>query len=313
VVLEYMLKTFIDSRKRGTTGARKKCTSRTLDIYKYNLGIFFGWLQTEHGIAGYESIARLHIVQFLDWLEAKETSGEWKRATTLQMLRCLRTFFRWVDKDEECQDDKLRGIQRWLPMIEKCPRRTDIPQVSDIKTFKNAFNTSNKWGYRNYVATCLLINNGIRIGELCSLKINDIQWEDKKLIVSGKTGTRLVPFTDDVGRLLKGWLKRRQQCGKSADSPYLFISKRSEKMDPNAVQQAFRKHRLKENLPRISAHTFRHVFCTNYLRKGGDIAKLQTVSGHSSMQMLSEYLHMAKLGSKAVQDEMEKVNLLKDL
>jgi integrase/recombinase XerD len=313
VVLEYMLKVFIDSRKRGTTGARKKCTERTLEIYRYNLGMFFDWLQKEHGVAGYKDIARLHIVQFLDWLEAKEAAGEWKRATTLQMLRCLRTFFRWVDKDEECQDANLRGVQRWLPMIEKCPRRTDIPQIADIKSFKNSFNTSNKWGYRNYVATCLLINNGIRIGELCNLKINDVQFEDKKLIVSGKTGTRLVPFTDDVGRLLKGWLKRRQQCGKYADSPYLFISKRSEKMDPNAFQQAFRKHRLKAGLPRISAHTFRHVFCTNYLKKGGDIAKLQTVSGHSSMQMLSEYLHLAKLGSKSVQDEMERVNLLKEL
>lgn len=312
MILDEMVKLFIDSRKRGTTGAKKKCAPSTVKIYEDNLKTFMGFLQSETkdgGVTQYKSIRRLHIVQFLDWLDKKQLA----KASKLQVLGSLRTFFKWVDLDEDCELQELKGMQKWLPAIEKKPRRLDIPALKDLRSFKNNFNTDDTWEYRDYIATCLMMDTGIRLGEVCNLRLDGVKLEEKTIIVNGKQGMRLVPITNDMIRLFKGWLKRRVLCRYSEGSPYVFISKRGPQMDDNGFGKSFRKHRKKFDLPRISAHTFRHAFSTNYLRKGGDIEKLRNITGHTTYEMLKDYLHLAKLGGEEAQKELEKVSLLKEL
>ena len=314
-MLNEMLALFLSSRKRGVDGAKKKCKPNSVAIYTSNLKIFFDFLQCEVGDGGivkYASIRRIHLTQFLDWMDAKQAAGTWSRSTILQILRSLRAFFRWVEKDEDCQAQELKSLHRYLPSIERTPRRMDIPESGDLRKFKNAFDTEDKWGYRDFVAVSLMMTNGIRIGELCNLKVDGVHADDKTLIVSGKTGTRLVPITEEMVKLLKGWMKRRTLCKYAADSEYVFVSKKSPRMGPAAFAQRFIIHRRKHGMARISAHTFRHAFCTNYLAKGGNINRLKDISGHSSFAMLLDYLHESKLGTKATQDELEKVNMLKE-
>lgn len=313
--LDEVISLFLDSRKRGTTGAKKKCSKKTIRVYEDCLHHFRDFLltETQTSVTRYEGIRRAHIGAFCDWLDQRESSGRWSKSSVLQILRTLRTFFRWVDQDEDCQLAEHKGWQKYLPAIEQCPRREDVPQLKDLKSFKNTFNTDRKWDYRDYVITCLMLDTGIRCGEVCNLRLDHLLLDEKMIIVDGKTGPRPVAVTGDMVRLLKGWIKKRVSCTKSEGSPYVFVSKRSEKMDVSAVSNRFRKHRKKYNLPRITPHSLRHSFCTNYLRKGGDIAKLKMMTGHTTYAMLEGYLHLAKLGSKEFQQDLEKVSLLKEV
>jgi integrase/recombinase XerD len=316
VILEELVKLFLDSRKRGTGGARKRCSAKTVAIYEANLTTFLGFLQT--GIEGgsildYRKLTRVHVMQFFEWLDERQKSGKWSRSTVLQHLRTIKAFFRWVDRDDECRELELRSFVRYLPTIEKNPRRTNIPQTNELRKFKNTFNTGTKWGHRDYVATCLMLTNGIRIGELCNLTLDNILWEQKLLYVTGKTGSRPVPITEEMVRLLKGWLKRRSTCKTAQESEYVFISKLKSRLEPETFGKALIKHRQKHGLAHISAHTLRHAFCTYYLKNGGDIEKLRNITGHSSYEMLKDYLHLAKVGGKAAQEELERVSLLKEV
>lgn len=315
MILDEMIRLFIDSRKRGTTGARKKNSPKTILIYKANMRVFSSFLQTETaegGITQYKSIRRMHIVEFLDFIEKKKTDKVWSEATGLQVLRSLRTFFRWVDLDDDCQAEGCRGLQKYLPAIQKNPRRLDIPSVAIVKEFKNRFNTDDNWEFRDYIVTCLTLDTGMRIGEVCNLKLQDLLFDQKMLIADGKTGPRPIALTKEMIRLFKGWLKRREYCPKSSESPYVFVSKRAPQMSVNGFDQSFRKHRLKWGLSRITPHTMRHVFATNFLRRGGDLEKLRMMTGHATYDMLRDYLHIAKIGSQSMQDEVERVSLLKD-
>lgn len=312
MTLNEMVKAFIDSRKRGVSGARKKCSPKSLKIYESNLALFVSFVAEQRSITAYEDLKRTAMIAFYDWMDERVKVKKWSRATVLQVLRSIRAFFRWVDADEDCREEGMKGFQRWLPSIEKTARRTDIPQIGEMKRFKNSFDTGNPWHYRNYVATCLLLTNGMRIGELANLTIDHMRFEELTLIVDGKTGTRLVPITKEMAGLLKGWMKRRQGCT-FADSPYVFVSKNGPKMSQEAFSHAFIAHRKKYNLPRISAHSFRHAFCTHYLRNGGDIEKLRNITGHTSYAMLMDYLHNAKIGNKEAKEELERVNLLKEV
>lgn len=303
---------FLDSRKRGVTGARKKCSPATLKIYADNLKVFSDFM-VEQGVVHYQEITRMQTVQFFDSLDEKQQKNEWSKATCLQILRSLKAFFRWVDLDEDMQEEGLKGMQKWLPVIEKTPRRTDIPQSTDIKAYREALNTSNIWDYRDYVASALLSDTGLRIGELCNLRVDHVLFNDQVLIVSGKTGVRQVAITKDMLKLLKGWMKRRVTCRTAQESPFVFVSKYRPQMDPNGFGQRFRKHCKKNSLPKISPHRVRHAFCTNYLRNGGDMEKLRLMTGHTTYTQLQGYIHLAKLGGKAQQEELEKVSLLKDV
>jgi site-specific recombinase XerD len=312
MTLNEMTKLFLDSRKRGVAGARKKCSEKTVKIYRNNLQLWMNFMAQNCSVTEYEQVRRTYLINFYDWMDEKVAKKDWSRPTVLQILRSLKAFFRWVDADEDCREAGIKGVQRWLPVIEKTPRRIDIPQMADIKRFANSFNTANPWHYRDYVATCLLLTNGIRIGELCNLLIDCMKLEECTLIVTGKTGTRLVPITKEMVGLLKGWMKRRATL-RYADSPYVFISRMGQQMDTDGFVKAFLKHRKKYNLPRISAHSFRHVFCTHYLKNGGDIEKLRNITGHSSYDMLMDYLHLAKVGGKEAHAELERVNILKEI
>jgi site-specific recombinase XerD len=318
MILTELVELFLESRKSGTTGARKQCAAKTLTIYANNMRSFLNFLLTEvtpGGVAKYGDIQRMHIHQFNKALDARIEAGTFAKASKYQVMRTLRAFFNWVDKDEELVDQKgerLKGRQKWLPVIPKNPRRLDVPANVSMKKFKNSFDTHSRWGYRDYVVCCLMTDDGMRAGEVCNLEIRNILWAEKLLYVTGKLGDRAVPISSDMIPLLKGWLKRREGCVTAKDSPYVFVSKRSPKMDVNAVGNRFRKHRAKHGLPRITAHTFRHAFATKYLAKGGDIAKLQNIMGHASLHQLMGYVDRAKLGGKVAQDELERMGMLKD-
>jgi integrase/recombinase XerD len=142
--------------------------------------------------------------------------------------------------------------------------------------------------------------------------VRNILWDQKLLYVTGKQGDRAVPVTPGMLRLLKGWLKRHESC-KFSDSEYVFITSRSPKMEVDAFGYTLRKHRNKFGLPRITAHTLRHAFCTDYLREGGDIAKLKDITGHTTREQLIDYTHLAKLGSKEAQQELERINAKRGL
>ena len=313
MVLEEMVSLFLHSRKRGTDGAKKKCSERTITIYRDNLKWFTRWLLEEGGIISYAKVTRTHLMQFVDWADEQVTKHRWSESTKLQAFGSLKTFFKWVEVDDDCREAGYKSLHKYLPAIGKKPRRTDIPATKFLKSFKNTFDTEDKWEYRDYVATCLMMDTGVRLGEVCNLEVSQVMFDAKLIFVNGKTGPRAVPITNDMIRLLKAWLKRRHECTLSTASPYLFVSKRAEKMTVGAFGKSFLKHRKKFDLPRISAHTFRHSFCTTYLKKGGNMHDLKLRTGHKSYETLAGYLQEAEAGSVEQHNKTEKFSLLKDV
>lgn len=314
--IEEMTRLFLDSRKRGTDGARKRCTEATISIYTRNLSIFQSFMlsgEAGNTVIEYKSLRRANILSLVDWIDAKIGERQWSKATALQFWRVLRSFFHWVDKDEDCQAENLRGMQRYLPVIGKTPRKEFIPMTQDLRDFRNAYNTDRSYGFRNYVAFSLMLDSGIRCGELCNLKLEDILEKESLIIVDGKTGRRAVPITDSTMKLLRAWLKRRNTTKMGQTSKFVFVSKYDERISVNGMGQSFRKMRKKFGLSAISPHSLRHAFGTFYMRNGGGLENLRSILGHSTYEMTKEYLHMAKVGGESAKKELEKVSVLKSL
>ena len=307
MLLDEALRLFLRSREMGikNTGARKKARPRTIENYKWDLNHFTHFM-AERGISRWEQMKRSEVVEFLAWLDSKD----WSENSKMKVLRSLRALFHWVERDEDCQDEQLKTFYRVLPVIEQTKPPAVLPSPKEIKTFLGGLNTRTRAGHRDYVALCLMLDTGLRSGELRFLRLHHLHFEEGRILAprEGKTGERLVPISHPAIRILRGWLRRRE---KFADCDYVFVNHHGKQMGRFTLDHSFKKQWRKLNVSRLNPHMARHVFCTYYLKNGGDIAKLKAITGHSSYQVLDHYVHLAQVGSREIRDEQERVSPLK--
>jgi integrase/recombinase XerD len=117
---------------------------------------------------------------------------------------------------------------------------------------------------RNYHITILFLNTGIRISELTNIKLTDIFLNKKKLRVFGKgSKQREIPLNDIAIEIIQDAIKNRENYNYALNvlnSPYLFLSKKSEKLDTGTIERIFNEYSNK-----ITPHKLRHVWATNFL------------------------------------------------
>jgi integrase/recombinase XerD len=314
MLLEELIDLFIQSRKLGLRegGAKVMARPRTIENYEANAQYFVKFMQEERGKANYESIKRADVMAFVQNIQERK----WSDATKLGVFRVARMLFRFVGKDEECSHDELTNWEKVLPAFKKTPRKEFIPSPKDLKEVLKSWNTNTAFGLRNYVAFSLMLGCGLRIGELCFLRMNNLFLDDGYVTVpsEGKTGSRLVHIDSKVVSLLKAWLNRRSKIFGASKTDYVFIARGGRQCNRLTFGTAFRKIQPGRGTGnRITPHTLRHAFGTYYLDNGGDLARLQTLMGHKSLETTSVYLHLAKIKSDKSKEELERVSPLKML
>jgi integrase/recombinase XerD len=153
---------------------------------------------------------------------------------------------------------------------------------------------------RTWVLICLLTDTGCRIDELLTLRREDVDMDNLLLTVTGKgSKIRKVPFSHEMRRVLFRFAQALGRRGIQAST--LFCTRTGAGL---RYRNAYRDIKLLcEDLgiqgPRISPHTFRHTFATNFIKSGGDIYTLSRILGHSSVQVTSKYLHLVADDLKA--------------
>ena len=147
-------------------------------------------------------------------------------------------------------------------------------------------------GYRDYAMLLVLMDTGIRAGELCGLTIEDVH--DGYLTVFGKgSKEREVGIGPTASRALWKYLHLyRLRIVHSEHERHVFIGHGGAPLLRNEVGQALQRIGGNAGIDgvRISAHTFRHTFARGWLENGGEIFKLSRVLGHSEMQTTQIYL-----------------------
>jgi integrase/recombinase XerD len=164
---------------------------------------------------------------------------------------------------------------------------------------------SNKVSTRNKLIVYLLLYTGVRVSELVSIKIADIDLLTSQLSVIGKGGKRReIGLRQDVLQLVRDYMKEERSGSNFNQSDYLLVSQRAEKMHRDAVRDWLAKI-SKELGFKLHPHLFRHTFCTRLLKKGVDLTTVSKLAGHSSVNMTARfYIQTTK------QEKMDAVNLL---
>jgi integrase len=140
----------------------------------------------------------------------------------------------------------------------------------------------------------ILLGTGIRIAELCDLRIEDFEDDGEAAFLKVRRGKgakfRRVPVSFRLRRDLVRWL--------NADRPeirddHLLIGDHGRPVTVGAVTQMLRRLSTRVDIA-VHAHGFRHTFATEYLRNGGSMERLRKILGHTSYQMVLRYVHLQK-------------------
>jgi site-specific recombinase XerD len=147
---------------------------------------------------------------------------------------------------------------------------------------------------RNQTIFMLMLDTGLRMGELINLKMDDIHMNEGLLKVIGKgKKERIVPMGSNAQRALQRYLFRYRPKPFSTSIDYVFLSQVGKPLTDNSVKLIFSRLAKRSGVARLHAHLCRHTFATRFLINGGDVFTLQQILGHSTLEMVRHYVNLA--------------------
>jgi integrase/recombinase XerC/integrase/recombinase XerD len=205
-------------------------------------------------------------------------------------VRTLRAFSNWLLKEKLTDLNFTAGIKP--PKIVK----KVISTLSDeeIAQILSTFNPTSHSEMRNKVLFMLLLDTGLRIGELISLKIDDIHIDEglMKVMEKGKK-ERMVPIGNKAQKALQSYLFRHRPKPAHSGIENAFLSIFGTPITENSVELMFSRLAKKSGIKRLHAHLCRHTFATMFLLNGGDVFTLQQILGHTTLEMVRNYVTLA--------------------
>ena len=210
-------------------------------------------------------------------------------------IRGLRAFLSYLYDNELLEVDICSRFR--LP---KCTRNViDVLSDEEIHRVFEVLKGNELLQVRNRLIISLMLDSGLRRHEVVSLALGDVHLEDRYLIVSGKGAKqRFVPFGSVTSEIMSEYLDIAFPDRQHVDFRTSLIVKVSGEEGENGItdttlKQLFRALKKRTGIKRLKAHLLRHTFATRYLENGGNIYALQAILGHTSLEMVKRYLHLA--------------------
>jgi site-specific recombinase XerD len=262
----------------------------TIECYSDKLKGFLWYCNNFNLPDDIKAIETNHLRQFLAYL--RETPHRFNstcprakkpiNSTTIQKYyRALSALINWSISEGILDNNPLIKIK--VPRAEKKVIKSLIPaEVNQlISSLPNTFD-----GIRNKAIILVLIDCGLRLGELLNIRMTDINPEQQLMKVDGKTGERVVRYGDTTRKALLAYLKLRSKYNGRNDN--LWITKKGFTLKDSSVETLFIKLRKRTGI-HVHPHLLRHTFATMWLRNGGDSLMLQRLLGHTTLMMTNRY------------------------
>jgi len=234
-------------------------------------------------------------------------SNRSKKAKTIaHYLTTINNFYKYLNDNNIINNNPCSSIK--MPKLDKkLPIYLTIEEINNLLDIR----TSTSYDLRNKAMLELLYATGMRISELCDLKMSNLYLKDEMVKVFGKgSKERLVPINEIAIKALEEYLNygRGELLG-IHDSEYVFISSRHTRITRQAFFKYLKKLCEEKGIKKnISPHILRHSFATHMLNNGADLRIVQVLLGHSDISTTQIYTH---LSNEKLENEYNKHPLIK--
>ena len=265
------------------------------DAYK-----FLDYLKYERGFSDYTIKSyRIDLKEFYDF--AKEDNididlvrkylrelyeKKYSNRSISRKVSSLKSYFKYLESEGIIKDNFMRLISN--PKIEKTlPNYLNYEDLEKLLDFPDK---NNKYGLRDALILEMLYSSGIRVSELSNMKVKDIDFNEKKILILGKGNKeRYVYFGSKCMNLLNKYLELDHR-----DSPYLLIGKRTEKLNEREIRSIVTETAKKAGISvHVTPHTLRHTYATHMLNDGADLKSVGDLLGHESLSTTQIYTHVS--------------------
>lgn len=211
-------------------------------------------------------------------------------------ISSIRSFYNFLVREDNITENPFRDVE--LPKKEKKLPRFIYPQ--EIENLFKVFDLSKPLDKRDKLILEFLYGTGVRVGELCNIKIRDIDFYENLVLIHGKGNKdRLIPVHSVLVAQMKDYIitSRKEFLNKSKapDSRILFLNFRGNPLSTRGVRLVINRiiDRSEERL-KISPHTLRHTFATHLLNNGADLRSVQELLGHAHLSSTQIYTKVSK-------------------
>ncbi len=287
-MIEKHIKDFIKYLKN-----EKRYPETTITSYQKDLDNYYGFIKLKK--INYLTITKDEIRTYLKYLDDLKYS----KTTISRILSTLRHFYQYLMIQKAVNVNTFKLIKN--PKKDK--KLPNFLQSDELQKIFDSINLETPLGIRNRLIVELLYASGLRVSELTSLSLDNINFSNKEIKVLGKgSKERIVFFGDYAKKYLDLYLNdSRPLLLDKKKTNILLLNNNGDPITTRGIQMVIdnvvRDAALKHN---ISPHVLRHTFATDLLNNGADLKSVQELLGHSSLSTTQIYTHITNERLRAV-------------
>lgn len=234
----------------------------------------------------YEKITYIEARAYSNYLYTLEKE---KASSVSRKISSIRSFYRYLaNHNIENESFSLLKLPKKPKRLPKYFEYNELTEMFDIPDLTSPL------GQRNALILEMLYASGMRVGELVSIKVGDINHSDKVVKILGKGNKeRLVYYNKVTEKRLKLYLENGRCHLNKKNSEFLFLNKLGGKLTTRGVEMILNEIIKKTSLTKhITPHMLRHSFATHLLNEGCDLLSVQELLGHESLSATNIYTHV---------------------
>jgi len=250
-----------------------------------------------------QELERAHITEItkedIEAFMAKLLKGGYTPKSVSRKTNAAKTFFRFLTVNEYIADDPAVLVAH--PKFETKPPR--ILSATEYRALRDAVSGD----ARTYAIVELLLQTGVRIGELARLKLDDVKFgtgiKDGELTICkfNRHECRIIPLNQKVQRALKGYLAERPQKTKSK---HLFITRTGKPLLVRNIRATLKRYFNIAGIKDATVNDLRHTFIAHHLKKGASLVLVSKIAGHKRLSTTEKYLEHVKIEAKQERTEL---------
>jgi len=270
-------------------GSERQLSPHTLSNYKRDLDRLQNYLidcqlfTPDH--SQWQQVEARHIRGFVSTIHRQGLGGK----SIQRVLSAIRSFYKFLNREGMAQQNPALGIQA-PKSPRKLPQTLDADQVGQLL---EAPDGGDPLVCRDLAMMEMIYSSGLRLSELVSLNLNDLDLYDSSLRVTGKgRKDRMLPIGSKAMQALDRWLDLRDNIAK-LDEMAVFVSQRGTRITTRSVQQRIdRLGKMQHTQGKVYPHRLRHSFASHMLESSGDLRAVQELLGHSDISTTQIYTHL---------------------
>lgn len=261
-------------------------SDNTRMAYQRDVERFLAWIEEEGQDPLYVVLETFH-----RYTESLFNLGVAPRSIA-RMLSGVRSFYRFLQLDGFIEQDPTELLES--PRLPK--HLPEVLTIEEVDAILAAIDQSLPEGQRDHCMIEMLYSCGLRVSEICELKLSDLFLDEGFIRVTGKGDKqRIVPISPRAIRELHNWFDARRDIAvKPEDEDFVFVSaRRGRHLSRITVFHNIKQYVAAAEITKdVSPHTFRHTFATHLLEGGASLRAIQEMLGHENIGTTEIYTHL---------------------